>query len=85
MSESVELVEVVMVTNLFRASRMNGYLIPDVNEVVGLDADSADRLVASKHAKFVSEPEVAEGDAEVAGDAGEAEVKKPGRPRKVTV
>lgn len=78
-----ELVEVEMTTNLFRASRMNGILIPDVGEVVELDEDSAQRLVAAKHAKRVGDD--AEADETASVEAPEKAAAKPGRPRKVTV
>lgn len=78
-----ELVEVKMTRNLFRASRMNGVLIPDVGEVVELDADSAKRLVDAKHAEYVN---VEDAPVEVATvEAPEKAAAKPGRPRKVTV
>lgn len=74
-----------MTGNLLKASRMNGVLLPGVGEVVDLDRDSAERLIAAKHAELVDAPAV-EATVEVAAvEAPEKAVKKPGRPRKVTV
>lgn len=46
-----------MTTNLFRAARMNNVYLPDINETVELDEDSAKRLIDAGHAEAVVDGE----------------------------